>query len=80
MRMGSNYGWVLQVKFRVEPNLRQGDLYNLSAELDLPQEILPWFLFGKVEDNNSIGAACCSYLSQANIDGLEIIRLTIAEK
>ena len=76
-----NSTWVLHVKCRVELDRQQGALHLPLLRVDLlHQETLPWYLSDEV-DHDNIGAAGCSYLSQADLMGLEVIYLcTIVKK
>ena len=71
----------MHVRCREQQDRRQGALHLPQSRVDLPhQETIPRDLSDEVEDNN-IGADGCSYLSQADLRGLEAISLsTFVEK
>ena len=73
---GPSSDWVLHVRCRAEQDWRQGALHLPQPRVDLPhQETQPLYLSDEVASNN-IGAEGCSYLSQADLRGLESLYLS----
>ena len=60
----------------MEQDSQQGALHLPQPRVDLPHQGTPPLYLSDEVDNNNIGAASCSYLSQTDLRGLEAISLS----
>ena len=71
----SIYRWIFHFRCRWEQTQGQGHIHHSQPEVDLFEASPPWYLFSKKKIRNNIGSIGCDYLSQADMNGIQLINL-----